>query len=470
MASNSENTTESVPTEQIDVPARKRSDFTEGSIIKAILRMGIPSMIGFGLGNIYDLVDMFWLARLGQTPVAAVTILAPLLWVMHSANHIVGAGSIPIISRRYGEKDYLKTELAIRETILLKWLAAIVIGIIGYFSVPWIMKLLGSPAETLPLSITYGRIIFLGLGFNFATYSVFTALRGISNPNQAMYLMISLNVLNMVLDPLFIFGWGIIPGLGVAGAALASVLSYLIAFFAGIYFLCSGRANIRLRLRNPEAINWSVIRSILRIGFPSAIGSVSFSMARLIIMPMITIFGTSIVAAYGVGTRISAFGIMLLIGIGLGLSALIGQLMGAGKYERARRTVNLALILSTGIMTVIGFSAFIGARFIMERFFTDPETISYGVILMRIFALGFPWLGLYLMIENVYAGVGENRPVMVMSMIHAWAMEVPIIYLSIKVFHFDQNAVWWTISICNAVSTIAFYLYFRRGKWLKVKV
>jgi putative MATE family efflux protein len=447
-----------------------RRDHTEGSIIGSILRMGVPSMIGFAMGNVYDLVDAYWLSRLGSTPVAAVTILAPFLWVVHSANMIVGAGSVAIISRRYGEGDLLRTELAIRETLVLKWIVALIVGVLGFISVPWIVRLLGAEGEAIEFGIVYGRIIFAGLGFNFAIYSVFTALRGVANPNKAMILMLAFTGLNIVLDPFLIFGWWIFPAMGVAGAAWASVISYAVGFIVGMIVLCTGGANVRLRLRSGHPVQWSVMRSILRIGAPSAIGSISFSLARTAIMPMIAMFGMGVVAAYGVGTRISAFGIMLLVGMGLGLSSLIGHNIGAGKKERAGRTAGFAILLAVGLMTVFGIVTFAGAGFIMRRFFDDPDIVAHGVELMRVLAFGFPFIGLYITIENIYSGVGENRPAMIFDMLHAWVLEVPAVYIFTRSLGLGQASVWWAITGASVVSAGAFYLYFRRGNWLDVKV
>jgi len=449
---------------------RKPTDHTEGSIIKSILSMGLPSMVGFGLGNIYDLADMYWLSRLGPEPVAAITILGPALWVIHSANMIVGTGSVAIISRRYGEKDYLETEMAIKETLILKWLAAIFFGIIGFIGTPHILKLLGTPDEVLNVGITYGRIIFIGLGFNFATYSVFTAMRGVANPNMAMILMISLSGFNIILDPFMIFGWWIFPVMGVAGAAWASVISYALAFTVGLIILYAGGANIRLRLKNTRPISWETMWKILRIGVPAAIGSLSFSTARLVIMPMITVFGTGVVAAYGVSQRISALGIMLLVGIGLGLSALIGHNMGAGKKERARETARQSMILATAIMTFLGIITFAFAHDLMWLFFKDPEIIGYGVTILRILAVGFPLLGMSIMMENIYTGVGENRPPMFFNILHAWILEIPAVFVTTRLLGLDQNAVWWSITGATIVSVTAFYLYFRKGRWLDVKI
>ncbi len=452
------------------IEKNKITDHTEGSIIKSILKMGVPSMIGFGIGNIYDLIDMYWVSKLGPEPVAAITFFASFLWVTHSANMIVGVGSVAVISRRYGEKDIPGTVLSIKETIFLKWIVAILFGILGYLVTPIALNLLGARGQVLDLGITYGRIIFIGLGFNFATYSIFTALRGVANPNKAMVLMISFNVINIILDPFMIFGWWIFPEMGVAGAAWASVISYVFAFTAGMVLFFSGAANVKLRFRGKEHVRISSMWQILKIGFPSAIGSLSFSMARIVVMPMIAVFGVGVVAAYGVGIRISAFGIMVLVGIGLGLSALIGHNLGANKKERAKKTAYQSIALGVAIMTVMGLIVFSGADFIMGKFFDDLDIIKIGVNLLRVLAIGFPFLGFHLMIENVYTGVGENRPAMMFNIIHSWMLEVPAIYVSTQLLGLNEVAVWWSISCATAVSAIAYFMYFRNGKWLHVKV
>ncbi|MCK5125392.1 MAG: MATE family efflux transporter [candidate division Zixibacteria bacterium] len=455
----------------IDQIAKKTPpDTTEGSVLGSILKMGVPSMIGFGIGNIYSLVDTWWLSKLGPEPVAALTILGPMLWVAHSANHIVGVGSVAIISRRYGEKEYLKTEMAIKETILLKWLAAILFSVFGYFASPPVIAMLGAKGQVLEMAIVYARIIFIGLGFNFATYSVFTAMRGIANPNLAMGLMIGLSVFNMILDPFMIFGWWIFPEMGVAGAAWASVISYALAFGLGMIFLTNGMTNIRLRFHSEGKLSWKTMWQILKIGAPSAVGQVSFSAARMIIMPMIAMFGTGVVAAYGVSQQVGHIGIMLLVGIGLGLSALIGHNLGAEKYDRAKKIASQAILIAIGIMSVIGLVTAGLAKQIMGMFFEDPAIIGHGVTILRILAIASPFLGMWLMIENIYSGVGENRPAMVFNIIHAWILEIPAIAICIYVFDLDQTAVWWAITVAMIVNSIALYFYYRRGGWLKVKV
>jgi len=202
--------------------------------------------------------------------VAAITFFASFLWVTHSANMIVGVGSVAVISRRYGEKDIPGTELSIKETLLLKWIVAIIFGILGYLFTPIALNLLGAGGQVLDLGITYGRIIFVGLGFNFATYSVFTALRGVANPNKAMVLMISLNLINIVLDPFMIFGWWIFPEMGVAGAAVATVIGRSVGLIILLVHFISGKTSYKFRLKY-FLPNLKIVAEIYRVGFSAIV-------------------------------------------------------------------------------------------------------------------------------------------------------------------------------------------------------
>jgi putative MATE family efflux protein len=402
--------------------------------------------------------------------VAAITILGPIFWVIYSANSAVGAGSVAIIARRYGEKDIPEAEAAIKEAIILKWIAAVFFGGIGYVLTPWLLRIMGAQGNVLDMGVTFGRIVFIGLGFNFATYTVFTALRGVANPIKAMFIMIAFNVFNMILDPFMIFGWWIFPKMGVAGAGWAVVFSYMLAFGIGMIMFYSGKANVRLHWKGRRPIQWPRMWTMVKIGIPSAVGTLSFSMGRLVVMPMITIFGVNVVAAYGVGIRVTNIGAALLVGIGLGLSALIGHNLGAGKKERARRTANQAILLGIGMVTAMAAAVFVFARQITGLFFQEPEIIACGGAVLRILAASMPFLGLYVMIENVYTGVGENRPTMILNIIHAWVLEIPAVYLTTQVLGLSQNAVWWSLSAALVFSSLLYYWYYRRGQWLQVTV
>ncbi|MCB2201792.1 MATE family efflux transporter [bacterium] len=451
---------------------RQPADYTEGSVLSSILKMGLPSMFGFLAQHVYAMADMFWVSRLdgGEAGVAAITFFNNMMWLVFAFNHLVGPGSVAVISRRYGEKDYLNAEKAIKETLLLKLGFGIPLAILGWIFLPELLSYIGAEGEALSLGIVYGRIMLVGLPIMFTTYSVFTALRGVANPNLAMGLMLGSNVLNVVLDPLLMFGYFGLPAWGIRGAAIASVASFTLTLIVGVLLFTTPLTNVRLRIAGAARLSLASAWKIVRIGIPAWLGELSWSGSRLLLTPIIATFGTPVVAAYGVGTQWFAFGIMILVGIGLGLSSLIGHNIGGGKLDRAKKTADQAIMLSVGIMTLLGVLTFLFARQYVSLFFKSEETIGYAVEILRIFALGYPFFGVFIMLENIHSGVGLNTPMMVFVSIHSWGFQVLPSLLVTQVFGWDQNAVWIVLATSGCLTSTLFYLYYRRGKWLTVSV
>jgi len=437
--------------------------------------MGLPSMIGFGASNVYDIVDMFWLAKLGVEPPAAITFFFSFYWVISSANMIAGAGSVSVISQNFGSGDLDVTEASIKETLILKAVLALGCGAIGLAILKPVMTLLGASGNVLSMALEYGTIQLAGMVFSFCAFSVYTALRGIGNPKWAMSLMLTSICLNIVLDPLLIFGWWIFPELGVAGAAWASIIGYAFSVFGGLALLYGGWVNVRLRLIGKVKIKIQTMLKILKIGFPSGISSISFSLSRSIVMGLVAVYGTEAVAAYGIGNRVSAFGIMVIVGLGLGISALIGQILGAENRERAWKTANQSIAISMLLMVGFGAICFFAAGPLMRMFFTPNEpgaerVYQIGVVLMKVLAFSFPFIGQFITIENVFSGAGKNMPAMVLSIAGNWVLEIPLIIALASLLGMAENGVWLAITLSSAIGSTAFYLYYRRKTWLSHSV
>ena len=447
---------------------REPGDYTEGSIVGSILKMGLPSMLGFMTNNFYHLVDTWWVSRLpGQeAAVAGITFFGVILMLMFSFNQLVGPGSVAIISRRYGEKQYDMAEKAIKETIILKLFFGFLFGFVGYAFAEELLTLVGAEGESLALGVAYGKVMFLAVGIPYATYSIFTALRGVANPKMAMVLMISGNILNMILDPLFMFGYLGFPELGIQGAAVASIVALGLTLVTGLFLLYTGRANVRLHPIGKESISLPSMWKIIKIGVPAWINSVSVSASQFILAPMIAVFGTAIVAAYGIGMQVMGFGLMIVVGIGLGLSSLIGHNVGSGKIVRAKQTADRAILLSVGLMAAFGAIVFLFAGPIARLFFSDPNTVRHTETLLRIVAFAFPGYGVFFMVDGIHVGVGLNTPMMVFSMIRAWVLLVVPAFIVIHAFDFDQVSVWWVIVGSSLIAAMLVYWYYRRGRWL----
>jgi len=456
--------------------ARNYTGHTEGSVIKSIFRMGLPSMIGFAAANFYDIIDIFWLSKLGVDPPAAVTFFFAFYWVISSANMIAGTGSVSMISQNFGAGDQDATEASIKETFVLKALLAIAFGAIGYILLRPVLQLLGAHGNVLEMAVDYGSVQLAAMVFPFCAFTVYTSFRGIGNPKWAMALQISSIALNVILDPFLIFGWWIFPEMGVVGAAWASIIGYAFSVFAGLALLYSGVLNVRLHLAARIRMSYLNMVKIMRIGVPSGISSISFSLSRSVVMGLVAVYGTEVVAAYGIGNRISAFGIMAIVGLGLGISALIGQILGAEAKDRAWKTANRSILLSTGVMILFSMICFFGADFLLNLFFkaasgdSSGRVHEVGVILLKITAFALPFIGIFITVEEIFTGAGKNVPAMLFNIGGNWILEIPLILFLARLLALAEIGVWIAMALSAATGALAFFWYYRKKTWLGHRV
>lgn len=452
---------------------KPRVDITEGNVLRNVLYMGIPSMIGFGAMTIYGLTDIYWVGRLGTAQVAAVTLFGAIAWVLGSTNQIVGTGSVALISRRYGEKDYEATRDVIRQTILLKVAVAIVMAAVGLLIVPKVLEFMNAEPDARAFAIIYANVYFYGLPFMFSSYTVYTALRGVGDAPKAMYIMLTSTALNVVLDPIFMFdrvpvrGLEWIPGLGlgIAGAATATVLSATVAFGIGLYVLAAGKSNITVPMWRKFHPRIEVMLQILGIGGPAGLNSIMRSMAHWFVTMLVATFGTVVVAAYGLAIRIMELGILFGVGLNLGVSAMVGQNLGANKKDRAHDAVVKATLLVMGITAVLGALEFAFARQILGFFTLDPEVVATGITLVRLLAVAQIWIAMHITMSAAFWGSGDTWPPTIIAGIVEWGIQIPLILLAIHVLRTTELGVWWAMFAASCVEILLTFFWFRRGHW-----
>jgi len=443
-----------------------RVDITEGSILRNVLYMGIPSMIGFGAMTIYSLTDIYWVGRLGTAPVAAITLFAAIAWVLGSANQIVGTGSVALISRRYGERELEATRDVIRQTLFLKAAIAVIMAAVGLLALEAVLGIMNADPAARAEAVVYGRIYFLGLPFMFSSYTIYTALRGVGDAPKAMYIMLLSTALNVGLDPLFIFGLD----MGVAGAALATVLSATIAVLVGIAVLAAGWANITVPMWGRFRPRLGVMLQILRIGIPAGLNGILRSTGHWYVTALVATFGTVVVAAYGISGRILQLGILFAVGLNLGSSTIVGQNLGAEKKERAREAVIKSTLLVFGLTGLLAAIEVVFARQILGVFTNDAAVIESGVLLVRIFAVSQVLIGMHIVLSSAFWGSGNTWPPTIVTAIVQWGVQIPLILLVIQVLNGTEYAVWWTMLIAAAVEVLLTFFWFRRGRWMHKKV
>lgn len=440
-------------------------------ITRAIWRMGYPSMIGFAAVNLYTVADMYWVSRIGHEAVAALTIFAAFYWVISSMNMIAGAGSVAIISRRFGEKDFPATEVAIAEAFFLKIVLAATFGIVGYLLTPSIMSLLGARDAVFEHAVIYGQIMFLGLVFNFPCWTVYTALRGIGQPRYAMILMIGSTILNAVLDPFFIFplnGYGL--GLGVAGAAYASVVGFGITIAVCLIMFFAGAFRIRLSVSTLRRAHVSTMWQMLKIGIPSGIGSISFSLGRMVVMPIVAQFGAPVIAIYGVGNRVIELAELIVVGLEMGMSPMIGHALGAKDKALAWLTARMAVAMGAAVMVAGAVLLYTLAGPLTRVFFEGSPYEELGLAFFHIHALLLPFIGIFIMFEGAFTGAGNTVPPMVIGIIHSWIMQLPLIWLFAYPLAWGPEGVWWAFVISDGLGALLYAWWFSKRRWLDRQV
>ena len=440
------------------------------SLLKGILTLSIPTMLGMMFETLYEIVDMAWVARLSINSVAAVTIFATVWWILNIVNDIVGTSSVSIISRFYGSGDKEKTVEAIEQTIIFKFLLALIVGIGMSFIIPFILSPLAGNKDVLDQAIVYGRIRLITLPLAFSSYTVNTALRCIGDARKPLYIMAFSGVLNMLLDPIMIFD--VIPyigirgmGLGIAGAAYATVISQAAAFIVGLYILMSGKSYIRIGFKRGIYFVKSIDKKLLTIGLPTGLEGLLRNIGGFVIMRFIAAYGVGVVAAYGICIRIISLIIMPVFGLEMGTSVIVGQNLGAGDCKRAEEAGYLTAKVSFGLMLATGLVLMLFPGFIMHIFTASEEIIRIGISFLRYFAVAALLMGPAGALASILFGAGDNTPSMLGALISVWLVQIPLLYVFVQLLQLNVEWVWMTYIFAYAVQLLNIIYFVKRGAW-----
>ncbi len=369
------------------MPNARQKLFLEGPIGTALTRLAIPIMLGNLLQTGYQLTDAFWVGRLGAAAVAAVSVSFPvtfLLIALGAGLAIAGA----TLSAQYmgaGRQDMVNHVAA--QTMLMVAVTSIVLGAAGYVLAPYLLELVGVASDVYAGALGFMRVSFIGIIFVFL-YAMFQALmRGVGETRMPLMIVLGTVLLNFVLDPLFIFGFGPLPPHGVMGAALATLATQALAALLGIIIFLRGRHGIQLSWRGfrPDP---AYIKRAFFLGLPGSIELATRGLGPMLMSFLVAGFGTVTLAAYGVGSNILMFVTIPAMGLSMAASTLVSQNIGAGNVGRAARVTVLGAVAGFVILTLAGIVAYVFAPAIV-RFFVPgaPDVIAEGARFIRIMSL-----------------------------------------------------------------------------------
>jgi putative MATE family efflux protein len=429
---------------------------------RTIARVALPAVASSLLMTLFFSVDTFWIGtRLGSTALAAASTAVFWIWMLVSVAEMISVGLTAVASRRHGEGRSAEAARIAGDALLLALGLGALIAVIGLPMLPRLFALMHAPPAVSALATRYLGTYLLGAPLIFGFFAIDAAFRAAGDTRTSFLLLTASVAVTLVLDPLLIVGWGPIPALGMSGAAIATICTRGVAFALGL--LIVGRRGV-LRFGRPD---WRAMLGVCRVGLPTAVTGVVFSLIYVAVTRTATQFGTPALAALGIGHRVESWLYMVGVGFGAATAAIVGQNMGAGRSDRAEQ----AGWISVAFCTLFGVAACIVELVIPERFAAvfshDPLVIAEGANYLRIAAFSQLGICAEIVLEGALGGAGYTLVPMLTSTAFT-AARIPIaIWASAR---YGSAGLWWTISLtalCRALGMLAIW---RAGRWKRSSV
>ncbi len=442
----------------------------EGPILRSLLSLAIPIVAANLLQSGYQLIDAFWVGRLGGAAVAAVSVSFPAMFLMSALGiGLAMAGSTLTAQYRGAGNDAMVSHVA-GQTLNMVTALSLSLSVLGYAGSPILLRLMGVAPDVYAGALGFLRVSFVALLFNFSFFVFQSIMRGIGRPTLPVYIVLATVILNFALDPLFIFGWGPVPGYGVMGAALATLSTQALAAATGMVVLGAGRHGILVKGRDfiPD---FAFMKRALYLGAPASVEQSARALALMVLTFLIASFGTRTTAAYGVGVNIVQVVMIPAFGLSMAISALVGQNIGAGQIDRAARIARLGAELAFAILTGIGIIVFLFAPAFAAFFVPGvPGVIADAAHFMRIISLAWGFMGIQIALTGALRAAGNMVTTMMMTLASQWVIQFPLAYILSKHTALAANGIWWAFPVTNVITALIVLSVYGRGDWKKTRL
>lgn len=407
-------------------PARPQGkrDLTAGSLTGTLLRLAAPLALGMALAALYQMVDAFWLGKLDRAALAAVGTSGPLIFVVMGLAFGFGTAGTALVSQHTGAGRHREADRAAAQSILLLCCLASAMAVLIIILAPWLFRLLHVPEAVMPLAVPYLRVMMLGmplLAFQIAYAGVLRALGDTVTPVRISAVA---NALNMVLDPVLIFGVGPFNGWGVTGAAVATVISHCVAAASIYEHMVRRRAGLHIA-RADWRPHWPILGRAARIGGPAAMSFASSSLGFIVFQGMINSLGTVVMSAFAVGFRVLHFLGVPGHAMAAAAAPVVGQALGAGKPRLARRAVWRSVRIVAAVMLLpVALMTWQG-ELIARAFTSDPDVITEAGKFFLVVPFSMYFFAMLMALTAAFYGSGHTRPVLAVTIVR-WLIRLPV--------------------------------------------
>lgn len=439
-------------------------DFTEGAIGPAIFILAVPMVLEMMMESLFGIVNVFWVAHLGKEATATVGITESLLTMVFAVAMGLSMATTATVARRIGEKDHDGASVAAVQSIILGVATSVPVGIIAIVFAPDLLRLMGASDGVIASGAGYARVILGGNVVIMQLFIINAVFRGAGDASTAMRVLWIANVINLVLDPCLIFGLGPFPELGVTGSAIATTIGRGIGVGYQLWVLFSGRGRVYVALRSFR-LNWEVMAKMLRISLGGMFQFLVATASWLGLVRIVAVFGDAALAGYTVALRIIIFALLPSWGMSNAAATLVGQNLGAGKPDRAERSVWVTGFANMCVLGLVAISFIIFAEPLIGIFTTDPAVVPYGVSCLRFISYGYVFYAYGMVMVQSFNGAGDTNTPTVINLCCYWLFQIPLAYSLAIPFGFGAKGVFVAITISESVLAVVSVLVFRRGTW-----
>lgn len=439
-------------------------DFTTGSLNRAILLLAIPMILEMVLESLFAVVDVFWVGRLGADAIATVGLTESMLSLVMAIGFGLSLSTTAMVARRIGEKDPKGAAVAGVQAIVIGLAFSAMVGLPCLFYGPNLLRLMGASPQIVATGSGYARIALGGGGVIMMLFLNNAIFRGAGDAAIAMRLLWVSNIINLILDPCLIFGWGPFPKLGVTGAALATFTGRSIGVLYQFYRLLQGSERIRI-LRSQLRVNLGVLLRLLRVSLTGILQFVIAHTSWIGLVRIVSVFGSDALAGYTIAIRILIFVILPSWGLSNAAATLVGQNLGAKQPERAQTSVWRTGFYNMLFLGIIGVIFLIFATPVVRLFTNDPAVVPLAATCLRILSYGNIGYAYGMVMLQAFNGAGDTVTPTWVHLFGFWLLEIPLAYFLAIPTHMGANGVYVSIVVAECAIAAAGVLLFRRGRW-----
>ncbi|NLZ29708.1 MAG: MATE family efflux transporter [Methanomicrobiales archaeon] len=439
---------------------------TEGSVGKGLRTVALPIIISNFLASILEVVDMYFIGKLGDIPIAGGAMSISIIVVLTTVIFGTVTATAAFVSRAYGSERFERIPVILAHSLYLVLAFAAVLAVIGSFWSQDLLLLLGADPEVAVVGARFLSPMLMGMCIFVTLMILTTGFQSTGDSRTPMYVMIVVNIVNIILNPTLIAGLNGFPALGIAGSAYASILSRAtgVMLLVGVMYLVPSRRNGPVRFPKKWVFEPRLIRDIVRVMVPSAVQSGVRSFAFLGMTAIVALYGTAAVAAYGICQRLDMLGLVFVMGVCTGVSVMVGQNLGAGKVERAEKVVRIAMTINAAFMVIVGALYLILAHRLLTVFGATGGSLMAGIQFMRIIPLSYFVIAMAMTMGFAMNGAGMTKPGMYAAIAGQLITEVGLALIFVMI-GLSLQAVWFAV-VCGAVVMFFCDLHFyRQGAW-----